>query len=367
MINWVMPRIAATVSTIALAVFTGVTPQTLSASTGAVYTMTNAAGPNEIVAYNRTANGDLGTPRMFPTGGMGTGAGLGSQGAIALSPDGHWLLAVNAGSNDVTVFSVQEDGSLTARSKTPSGGTMPISVAIHGDTVFVLNAGGNPTINGFRLTQAGDLAAIPGLVGVLTGAGPAQVSFDDHGTSLIVTDKGTNTIEIFALDDGSLMGPVVTASAGPTPFGFSFGHRDVLIVSEAAGGAPGASTVSSYRLGDDGNLQLITPSLATTQGAACWVAVTNNGKFAYTTNTADGSISSVAVGTDGSLTLLEAVAGSTGIGTAPIDLAFSVNSQYLYALASGTISAFRVSSDGSLTPIGTVAGLPLYGVGLAAH
>jgi 6-phosphogluconolactonase (cycloisomerase 2 family) len=347
--------------------FLGIAPQVLSAAPGAVYTSTNDAGANEIVAYSRTADGGLGSPQYFATGGMGTGAGLGSQGAIALSESGQWLLAVNAGSDDITVFSVRSNGSLKARSRTPSGGDMPISIALHGDMVFVLNAG-NPRINGFRLTHDGELEAIPGAVGTLSGAGPAQVSFDDHGTTLVVTDKASNIIETFTFGQGgNLMGPFVTTSSGATPFGFSFGHRDILVVSEAAGGAPGASTVSSYWLGDDGTLVPITVALPTTQTAACWVAVTRNGKYAYTANTGSSSISSIAVGRNGALTLLNAAAGSTGAGTAAIDLAFSVNDRYLYALASGSISAFEVMSDGSLTPVGTVGGLPMTAVGLAGR
>jgi len=362
-----LPRVAATVNALVLAVFLGAAPQVIKAASGTVYTSTNGAGANEVVAYSRAADGSLGPPQHFATGGTGTGGGLGSQGAIALSEDGYWLLSVNAGSDDITVFAVGADGSLMARSKTPSGGDMPISVTIHGDRVFVLNAGISPGINGFRLKVNGELEAIPGAVGMLSGAGPAQVSFDHYGTSLVVTNKGTDNIEVFTFDgDGNLVGPVPTVSSGLTPFGFSFGHRDILVVSEAAGGGPGASTVSSYLLNQDGSLQPLTAALPTTQTAACWVTVTKNGKYAYTANTGSGSISSIAVGRDGYLTLLNAAAGLTH-GAAAIDLAFSVNGRYLYALASGIISAFRLSSDGSLTRIGAGTDPLMTAVGLAGR
>lgn len=368
MIKLGLPRVAATLNTLFLTVFLGIAPQVLTAAPGTVYTSTNGAGSNEVVAYNRTAHGRLGPPRYFATGGLGTGAGLGSQGAIALSESGHWLLAVNAGSDDVTVFEVRPDGALRAQSKTASGGDMPISITVHGDMVFVLNAGSPPQINGFRLTREGQLEAMPGATGMLVGAAPAQVSFDNHGASLVVTEKGSNTLEVFTIDDDeNLVGPVVTPSSGATPFGFAFGRGDILVVSEAVGGAPGASTVSSYWLDDDGTLTPLTMALPTTQTAACWVAVTKNGKYAYVANTGSSSISSIAVGRDGYLTLLDPAAGSTGAGTAAIDMAFSGNSRYLYALASGTISAFRGKPDGSLTPVGRVAGLPTSAVGLAAR
>src|SRR5713226_9686341 len=144
---------------------------------GAVYTMTNAAAGNAILIFDRAANGALANAGRVPTGGKGQGSGLGSQGALTISEDQRWLLAVNAGSNDVTVFSVTDDG-LQWRSKTPSGGAMPISVAIHGRLVYVLNAG-TPNVAGFTLGPDGSLASIPGATRFLNGAaGPAQVDID---------------------------------------------------------------------------------------------------------------------------------------------------------------------------------------------
>ena len=328
--------------------------------------MANAAGPNAVVVYSRAADGTLGQSQSVLTGGTGTGAGLGSQGSLALSQDGRWLLAVNAGSNNVTVFSVTGT-ELTAVSMQASGGTMPISVTIHNSTVFVLNAGGTPNITGFHLTTAGVLVPIPSVQRVLTGVGPAEVSFNPDGTLVVVTEKTSNTIVVFSIEAGKLVGPFISASSGQEPFGFAFGLNNFLIVSEAVGGAPDGSTVSSYQADTGGGLRLITASLPTTQTAACWLVVTANGRYAYTDNTGSSTVSSFAVAQDGSLSLLNGVAGSTPAGTSPIDLALSAGSQYLYSLASGTISEFQVSTDGSLTPVGTVTGLPTSTVGLAAR
>jgi 6-phosphogluconolactonase len=328
------------------------------ADPGAVYTMTNAAAANDLVVYARMADGSLGAPSYVPTGGKGSGAGLGSQGAIALSQDGHWLLAVNAGSNNVSLFSV-DDGAPALRGITPSGGVMPISVTLSGDMAVVLNAGGTPNLSAY-LIRRGSL--VPAGSKALSGSGPAQVSFDDRGGMVAVTDKGTSTIETFAVDDGNITGPVVTASSGATPFGFAFARRDVLIVSEAAN-----SSVSSYALQENGSLRPITSALPDTQGAACWAVATRDGRFAYLANNHTASISSVAVHPDGSLSLLNATAGLTPSGTAPIDLAVSNNSRYLYSLASGTISVFRVEGDGSLAPVQLVSGLPASDVGLIAR
>src|SRR5690606_4871197 len=137
-------------------------------------------------------------------------------------------------------------------------------------------------------------------------------------------------------------------------------------VSDASGGAQRTSTVSSYIAGEDGGLERVTAALATGETAACWVAVTRNGKYAYVANAGSGSISSVRVGRDGTLTLLEAAASRTPPGTAAIDLALSNNSRYLYSLAGGTISVFRVTGSGELLPVQVATGLPTSTAGLTA-
>jgi len=202
---------------------------------------------------------------------------------------------------------------------------------------------------------------------VLTGTGPAEVSFNLDGTLLAVTEKTSNTIVVFSIDAGKLIGPFISASAGQEPFGFAFGPHNFLLVTEAFNGAPNGSSVSSYQADAGGGLRLITASLSTTQTAACWLAITGNGRFAYAANAGSASISSYAVAPDGSLALLNAIAGSTPAGSSPQDLALSAGSQYLYNLASGTISEFQIAADGSLTPIGSITGLPASTVGLQAR
>jgi 6-phosphogluconolactonase len=336
------------------------------AATGAVYTMENAAGPNIIDVYSRAPNGTLTLWQSVMTGGLGTGAGLGSQGSIALSGDGQWLLAVNAGSNDVSVFSVA-GGELTAVGTQSSGGTTPVSIALHNNTVFVLNAGGTPNITGFHLTNTGHLVPIPQAQKALPGAGAAEVSISLDGTLVAVTEKTSNTIVVFRIDAGNLVGPFVTASSGQEPLGFAFGAHNLLFVSEAFNGASNGSAVSSYHADAGGGLRLITASLPTTQTAACWLVLTSDGQFVFTDNTGSGTVSSFTVAADGSLSLLNAVAGMTPAATSPIDLALDSGNKYLYSLASGTISEFQVAADGSLTSIGTITGLPTSTVGLVAR
>jgi 6-phosphogluconolactonase (cycloisomerase 2 family) len=162
-------------------------------------------------------------------------------------------------------------------------------------------------------------------------------------------------------------GPTAYPSSGATPFGFAFTQQGTLVVSEAAGGAVNGSSVSSYAVSPAG-LQVVTPSSPTGETAACWIAVSKNGKFAYSANAGSASVSSYRVGQDGSLALIAGKAGETGAGTAPVDMATSHNSQYVYVLSarSQNVIVFAAGNDGSLTPIGTFGGLPAGSAGIAA-
>lgn len=339
---------------------------------GAVYTLSNQASGNAVLIFDREADGSLTAAGSVATGGIGTGGGLGSQGAVILTRNNRRLIAVNAGSNDLSVFDVR-DGGLTLVDRAASGGVRPISVTVHDDVLYALNAGGSGNIAGFKLGDDGKLTPIAGSSQPLTSAaaGPAQIEFTPDGEQLVVTEKAANAIVTYEVEDGVAAGPVSHTSNGATPFGFGFGRHNTLIVSEAFGGAPGASAVSSYRVSDDGDVNSVTASALTHQTAACWIVVTKNGRFAYTTNAGSGSISGYRVADDGSLTLLTADGrtGDTGAGSTPIDMALSKDSHFLFALGAGShqITGFRVGADGSLVPAGSLGGLPVGTVGLAAR
>jgi 6-phosphogluconolactonase (cycloisomerase 2 family) len=251
---------------------------------------------------------------------------------------------------------------------------MPISITVHGRMVYVLNAGGTENISGFLFHPSGRLQAIPGSTQLLsgTGVGPAQVQFTHDGTMLVVTEKATNKIDVFLMDvNGRPSMPVVNDSHGMTPFGFDIKPDGTLIVSEAFGGAVDASAMSSYQIAHDGTLALVSATVLTTETAACWVEITPDGRYTYTTNTGSGSVSGYSVGGDGSLTLLtpDGQTGLTGDGSSPIDAIHAGNGQFLYVLNAGddSISIFGVNPDGSLTDIGKVTGLGASVVGLAGR
>ena len=343
---------------------------------GLVFTSTNDPAGNELVVYGRHADGTLKEIGSYATGGEGTGMGLGSQNAVVLDKSKQMLFVVNAGSNDVSVFSISSQG-VQLKETMASGGKMPISLTVHKKMLYVLNAGGAGNITGFYVGNSGSLTPVPGSTQVLSNngegsaPGPAQVEFTPDGKMLVVTEKPSNKILTYAMGyDGKPAAPVVNDAAGQTPFGFAFTRYGYLLVSEAFGGAPGASVVSSYKIKPDGMLEVISPTVATNQTAACWVVVTNNNKYAYTTNTASGSLSGFKVSHDGSLHLLDpdGRTGITGDGSGPIDMALSNNSKFLYALngAEGSISAFEVEGGGALSEIEKYAGLPANAAGMAA-
>lgn len=334
-----------------------------------VYTLSNAVGGNAVLRFRQNPRGALRPDGAFATDGRGTGGGLGNQSAIAATEDGRFMLAVNPGSNDVSVLEILRSG-LRLVGVTPSGGTRPVSVTVDRDTVYVLNAGSD-SIAGFELDSAGHLTPLPGGRSALSGTAvnAAQIAFSPNGRALVVTERATNNIVVFPVGrDRVPTARNVIASQGQTPFGFSFNRRRQLIVSEAAGGAANASSASSYRLTREGDLTVLDSVEPTLQSAACWIAVTPNGRFAYASNTASDTISAFRVRGDGDLVLVNADGIAARTGDGPIDLAVTSDGDLLYSLngADRSIDSFRIESDGRLVRIGSTAGLPVGATGLLA-
>lgn len=336
---------------------------------GTVFTSSNGTAGNELWIFS-AERGRLVLRSRVATGGQGAGAGLGSQGAVTLSTDGRHLFVVNAISNTVSTFAVGERG-VQLVSVIDSGGLRPISVAEHDGFVVVLNAAGAGNVAGFR-NDRGQLSPLAGSVKPLSAAGgtnPAQVGFDDDGELLLVTEKGTNRLTSYRVDRaGRLDGPVVTPSASPVPFGFAFDRRNNALVSEA-----GQSALSSYHFDERGPAvpRVVTAAVATTQAAACWVAVTPNGRHVYTINAGSGTVSGFRLARSGRIELARAVAATigAGAGTGPTDAMVSPDGRRLFVLGgrSLTISSFRIGADGSLADGSEVGGLPAGVVGLAAN
>ncbi|MGD0587359.1 MAG: beta-propeller fold lactonase family protein [Thermoplasmata archaeon] len=378
---WVLPIVAA----VLFVVSSGAAARTVTTSSseisadltigthGAVFTMTNAPSGNAIVGYVIGPGGSLIPAGQFSTHGKGTGVSLADSGSVALTADHQYLLGVNAGSNTISVFHVNSPSGggplLTFIDAVSSHGVLPVSIAIHGPFVYVLNAGtslvpGN--IFGFYRADHGVIFPLPGSSRPLStsaSTAPAQISFDPSGSVLVVTEKNTSVLDTYTVDyRGYASAPTVTASNGYTPYGFAFGRDGSLIVSDAASGA-----LTSYIVSSSGTLTVKTPALSDGQAAPCWVATVDGGRFAFTSNAHGSTISTYAVGPGGALTLLVAVAASTG----PADTDMAVGGAhgqllFVYDAGAGEIQEFGVGSGASLTLQYDVFGLPATAEGLAA-
>lgn len=346
-------------------------------SPGAVYAMTNDPTNNQVMVFNRAADGILTPAGSFPTGGQGSGNFEGSAGGLILtaqSPDNlgggnRYLFATNAGSNDISVFVVKKDG-LMLVNRVSSGGQQPVSVTYRKKLLYVLNqTSGN--IVGFNVGAQGELTLIPGSSRPVTGGGAAdtaQVGFNKQGDVLVVTGKNTSIIDTYVVDKNGLAnGPILNPSSGITPFGATFTQRGQLVVTEGFMATQGNGAASSYEVRDDGVLVPISATVRNNRSDTCWVVITDNQKYAYVSNAMSGDISSYRIEPDGTLVLLQSLAGTSGFVS--IDNALSTNSRFLYvrSFSDGRISSFEVQEDGSLTPLQTFVGLPPGAIGLAAR
>lgn len=337
-----------------------------SKNSGAVFAMTNAANRNEIIAYKRNADGSLEEGRSFPTGGRGSGGTtdpLGSQGSLTLTQDHSILLAVNAGSGDISVFRVH-GANLSLVDRVPCGGSEPVAVAQHGNLVYVVNAGGTSNVTGFRLDQDGKLRAIPDSIAFLStgNSGAASLSFSPDGQFLLVTEKLTNNVDAFHIQIDGTLGPiVVNPSVGPGAFSVSFAPNGAALVSETGPtGGHNASAISSYVVAANGTLSAVSASVPTEGAATCWQAITPDGSFAYTSNAGSATISGFSIATNGALTPVSVtVVATLPSGSTNLDIAITADGKFLYTLNSGTgtINIFGINQDGSLTSLGDVGGL----------
>ena len=346
---------------------------------GAVYAMTNDT-ENSVVVYTRNSWGKLTYFNSYLTEGMGTGVEavdpLASQGSLILSQDNRWLFAVNAESNDISVFRVLPK-SLVLTCKVDSEGTRPTSLTFHHNQLYVLNAGifEEPhnadvpaNITGFTLSWDGILTPIAGSGRSLGTGAFSQVGFDPWGKHLVVTDRGGNKLLVFPIDNGIPGASYVESdSVGDVPFGFIFDHIGNLLVVEASGG------VTAYKILSD---NMLTPldSVPNGQNAACWIIGDGRG-FVYTANTASDTISLYNFNSKNETLNIIDAATATTTGEKPIDMAAASGGFYgsfLYALndLDGTIGMYRIKLDGSLQDLGSVSSpsdILTHGQGIAAR
>ena len=326
-----------------------------------VFVLTDNTSGNRVVAYDRLGDGRLKSAGAYSTGGNGgvlTGSVVdhtASQGALAYDAADGLLFAANPGSSSVSVFAVSGD-QLTLTQTVASGGTFPVSIAVHDGLVYVLNALNGGSVQGFRVdgdhlvALAGSNRALgldPNATPQFTNT-PGQVAFTPDGSRLIVTTKANgNAIDVFGVgtDGTPSASPVVNVEAGTVPFAVTFDRSGNLVVSEA-----GTNALATYSVNGDDTVTLLH-RVATGQAATCWVAT--NGTYFYASNAGSGSESGFAGGPGGALTLL----GATATDAGTVDASATPDGAFLYVQAgkNGNVDGYRINADGSLTAVDSVA------------
>jgi len=325
----------------------------------AAFVQTNDPAGNSIATFDRHANGTLTYVASYATGGKGgraTGSAsdpLASQGSLTLLPEAGLLIAVNAGSDTISVFQVHGDR-LRLDQVLPSGGPFPNSVAVHGSLVYVLDAGGQGFLSGYRLTDGG-LRPISGstrglgLANATTPfflAAPAQVGFTQRGDHLVVTTKTNSTVDVFSVGEGGRLGVAAVQNPAPgVPFAFLAAGADGLLLNFAA-----TSSLATVTVNPDGTITSTGAPVSDGQAALCWL--TRAGGFVYGSNTGSGSVSEfTATGDNVTLVSSTAAAGVPGA----VDSASAGSFLYVQSGSTGTVHAFGIGTGGALTPIQVVS------------
>lgn len=324
-----------------------------------VFVQTDNLAGNQVIAYDQGRDGSLTEVGAYPTGGLGGELEgsvvdhLASQGSLAYDADNHLLYAVNAGSDSVSVFAVFGDR-LFLQQVIGSGGDFPVSVAVDDGLVYVLNAEGGGSLQGYR-AGFGHLFPIPGSNRALGlpietprfTHTPGQVAFSPDGSKVIVTTKAAgSTIDVFGVQAFGRLTPtpVVNPEPGTVPFAVTFDQAGNLLVTQA-----GTNAVASYSLQGNGTVTPLS-TLPTAQQATCWIV--RVGGVAYASNAGSATLSNVGLGAGGALSSL----GTTETSGGTVDAALAANGRYLYVQggAAGTVDAFSIGAGGALSKVGTV-------------
>lgn len=331
------------------------------------YIESNKRSGNTILVFTQRSNGQIILTDEVKSGGYGSGEALGSQGALAVSKEYDLLFAVNPGSNSVSSFRINSrTGGLTLLYTAYTNGQLPNSVTVHNNKLYVLN-NLSSSINGYTFTPNGFLSPIAGSEHNLSGmqVDAPQIKFQPDGYAVYVTEKETDLIDKFSLDEnGVITSAIQIQSHGIEPFGFDYVRDNrYMIVSNANDGITGSAT--SYKFTNSG-LGYVNQA-ADFEGASCWVATTQYGVFAYTSNTSSNNISSFYVDKNGVLTLIKPVAAADG--KKPIDISASADNRSVYVIYSGSHSvvAYKRMTAGVIEYVDKVTTLPDYAVGLAVY
>ncbi len=353
---------------------------------GAVYAHTNEA-PNRVVAFGRNADGSLVRLGSYATGGAGTAGRLVpllqktvvdplfSNDSLVLSPDRRLVFVVNAGDGTVSSFRVNADKTLTRADREATGGKLPNSLAYRNGLLYVSNVN-NPknilnmqgdaraSVMGFRVDGEGNLTPIANSLRTLSSDAslPSHVIFSPSGQHLLVVELFAKTIAAYPVNGDGTLGSVRLNSITVDTFGVAFAGN-TLVTADVGPPTARDGTASSFTLNADGSLTPLSVGVRNGKVEPCWVSITPDNKFAYTSNLDTGTISSYTVN-GGRLTLLNAdaamkpaegaVSAIDFVTSGPVDTFITPDGQYLYQQYSGrgSVVAYRIGADGSLSEVG---------------
>lgn len=336
------------------------------------FTTSNNAVENQLIRYQSGASGVFTETGRFATGGRGTGRNLGAADSVAISQDRRWLVTNNAGSDQVSVFRLGARGPRLTEVR-DSGGKLPLSIAVSGRRVYVLNSGSGDVAS-FRLTATGRLVPLgDGAVRPLTSAGAlaTDLGVTADGRFLVIAERGVDHLTSYAIGRGGVLAQTSqsVATVAKTPFALSF--RGGVVYVTFAGQGPEQSAVAAYRPNRQGLLTPLGEPVFSMQTAACWAALSPRRWLLYTANAGSHTLTGLRLGARGGLGLLnpDGISVVTGSGNNPRDMSFSQDGKTLAVILSGehAMALYRLGSGGVLTLWQTVTGVPGGAAGLVAE
>ncbi|WP_437669817.1 lactonase family protein [Sorangium sp. So ce131] len=317
------------------------------------YTITNPDGENGIEAFARDPEtGRLTHLGRTMTGGKGDPFTGGAE-QHALVSDGERVFAVNPGSDEISAFAIEDDGSLTLLGTSPSGGRRPVSLTLHADRLFVVNEGNPPGADpsdfveasyaGFTVRSDGTLEPIPGAtVAVDKGHSPSDILFNHDGSRLVAARPAGSFLDSFEVGaDGALKRTDQRETPAAFALAFSPTAPDQIFVALADGqaGLP-APGVAAYTLADDGTLGLNNVITDADQFDPCWLAVSPDGRYLWAAAFLPRTLTRYTIAADGAIAASGVYdPGQTGPGAT--DIALDPAGKFLYQLR-----AFDVPSLG---------------------
>jgi 6-phosphogluconolactonase (cycloisomerase 2 family) len=312
-------------------------------STSSHFVYAALPGTNQVVAYRQDPNSGV----LTPLSGSPFTAGTAAQ-SLLIHPSKKFLYVANSGENDISLFDISSNGTLTeVTPRTPAGST-PALLAMDsaGGFLYVADAG-STDIAVFSIDSSkGGLTAVGSPFPI--GMQPLNMKLSPSGGFLYVTG-GTGLVEAFSVSAGVLTALGSFPADGTSPYGLAIDPGGANLYTANFG----SNSISEFKIGSDGKL---TPLSDSPLGGASLTApfsllIDPSGKFLYVANdVSNGNVAVYSIGSGGALTILTTPTfGTTG---QPDFLVTDPSGKYLLvASQSGSLQVFKLKGDGTVTSV----------------